>query len=382
MPVDLRLLGSKLERYRKQFDMSFDDVSVATGISVEALKSYEIGSLEPSGDEVLILADYYKCDYKFFISNEKLAPFEQTEELFRLHGDVILKEDRWSIQEFLFLCECEEFLVNELGGNEKKEFQFQKTGNHFKTHGENAAIELRTFLGYKHNEIGMNVYQDFRRLGFHVFRRHLQNSNISGIFIKHPTAGKCILVNYLEDPYRQRFTVCHEAAHAILDDEQDFVISFSKWEKGNLSEIRANTFASRYLMPTDFMKGLPAPGSWDGNKVIEWASKLKVSVEALTYALKEAQLITDEKVGELKGHKVSNKSKEDPELPNNLTEKSMNRREELLKRGLSAFYVSLCFDAYNKGIITAGRLGEMLLTGEKELLEISEIYRRKIQYGD
>src|SRR6266567_2489816 len=108
--MDLILLGSKLRRYREQFQASFLDIAKATGIAEARLRAFENGEMTPSGDEVLIFADFYQCDYKFFVSNEKLAPFEQTETLFRLHGKDLSTEDRWAVQEFLFLCECEEFV--------------------------------------------------------------------------------------------------------------------------------------------------------------------------------------------------------------------------------------------------------------------------------
>ncbi len=112
MTFDLALFGSKLKRYREQLQTSLDEVSELTGISIESLKALENREKRPTGDEVLILADYYKCDYQFFISNEKLAPFEQTETMFRMYGDEFSKEDRWAIQEFLFLCECEAYLLS------------------------------------------------------------------------------------------------------------------------------------------------------------------------------------------------------------------------------------------------------------------------------
>src|ERR1700674_3157301 len=77
--MDLALLGSKLRRYREQFQATPADLQDATGISESRLAAFEDGQAMPTGDEILILADYYKCDYKFFVSNEKLAPFEQTD---------------------------------------------------------------------------------------------------------------------------------------------------------------------------------------------------------------------------------------------------------------------------------------------------------------
>ena len=59
-----------------------------------------------------------------------------------------------------------------------------------------------------------------RAIGLHVFRRRIGNSNISGLYVKHSTAGQYILIYYSEDVYRQRFTTAHEAGLAILDSEE------------------------------------------------------------------------------------------------------------------------------------------------------------------
>jgi Zn-dependent peptidase ImmA (M78 family)/transcriptional regulator with XRE-family HTH domain len=379
MTFDLALFSSKLKKYRAQFENSLDEISGSTGITVQSLNDLENGNRKPTGDEVLILADYYKCDYQFFISNEKLAPFEQTDTLFRRHGDQFSKKDRWSVQEFLFLCECEEFLLSLIPRKDYKPFSFIKEGNYFKGHGEQAAKKLREHLGYSVNQINSNIYDDFRRLGFHIFRRELGNSNISGLYIRHPVAGKCVLVNYSEDVYRQRFTAAHESAHAILDEEKDFVLSLESDKKERV-EVRANTFASRYLMPPEFLSNIPDCRNWNPNKAIEWANKLKVSTQALAYALKNANLISDE--DQVKSVTVPSYMKVDPELPEGLSVGSRQRKEELLKRGLSDSYVGLCFDAYYQKLISAGRLAEMLLVDNSELKNLANIYGQTLQYGD
>jgi len=381
LALDLQLLASKLRRYREQFQALIGEVSSATGISVDSLTAFESAEREPTGDEILILADYYKCDYRFFISGEQLAPFEQTETLFRKHGEQLSRKDRWAIQEFLYLCECEESLMEMLPVHERKPFTFTKQGSFYKGHGEAAATALRRNLGYGPNMIGMDVYADFRRIGVHVFRRQLENSDISGLFMKHPTAGKCLLVNYSEDIYRQRFSAAHEAAHSILDEESDFTISF-KWDTKDLTEIRANTFASRYLMPPEFLRGIPNSTQWDSEKAIEWANRLKVSTEALGYALKEANLVSEETMQLIKSVRVPAKLKVDPELPESLSEKSRDRKKSLLSNGLSDFYVGLCFDAYENAKVSAGRLGEMLLINQQALSSLAGLYGRSLLYGD
>lgn len=382
MSLDLSILGSKLARYRNQFQASVEDASTGTGIPADLLLSYERGEREPTGDHVLIIADYFKCDYKFFLSNEKLAPFEQTETLFRMHGDSLSTVDRWAIQEFLFLCECEEFLLDVVPGLARIPFSFVKRGSFYKGHGRDAAAALRLHLGYQTNEVGMDVFGNMRRIGLHVFRRQLANSNISGLFIRHPQAGPCILVNYSEDVYRQRFTAAHEGGHAILDDGKDVNVSFTSWDKNDLSEVRANTFASHYLMPHEFLRGIPNPQQWSSEKALEWASRLKVSTTALSFALRETGLVDEATAKQMREVAVPSDAKVDAELPATLSPASRSRKLDMLKRGLSSFYVDLCFRAYRQDEITAGRLAEMLLVSPQDVHAVAALYGESLAHGD
>jgi len=382
MALDRSMFSEKLQRYMTQFQVSAADVCASTGIETARVAEMLGRTTDPTGDEVLILADYFKCDFKFFISNEKLAPFEQTESLFRKHGAELSQQDRWAIQEFLFLCECQDFLLSELSKHARRPFAFAKRGSFYKRHGEEAAAELRRHIGLGTNQIPSNVFQAFRDVGVHVFRRQLGVSTISGLFIRHPTAGACVLVNYSEDVFRQRFTAAHEVGHAILDMDQDFIVSFNDWAKGDLSEIRANTFASRFLLPPEAIQSIPDASTWTEQRFLDYAARLMVNAETMAYALRDAKLISDEEVALLKKLKVPKSLKVDPELPDTLGERSRERKKELLQRGLSDSYVALCFDAYEHGIVTAARLAEMLLVSETELSGLASLYGRGISHGD
>lgn len=381
MSLDLQALGTKLRRYRNQFKVELPAVAEATGIPLALIADYEQGIKEPTGDHILVLSDFYKCDYKFFVSNEKLAAFEQTETLFRKAGEELSSADRWAIQEFLFLCDCEEYLLSLVPIIQRSAFHFVKKGTFYKQHGVDAAAALRSHLSYSANEIRMDVFRDFRRIGIHAFRRSLTNSSISGLFVRHPVAGPCVLVNYAEDIYRQRFTAAHEAGHAILDADQDAGVSFTNWSKPDLSEIRAHTFASHFLMPRDFLRAIPDSSVWTPEKGVEWAARLNVSTAALANALHDSKLIDDSAMAELKGSKVPAAEKVDVELAG-LSRAPLARKQELLQRGLSTFYVGLCFDAYEQTLISAGRMAEMLLVDSKGLEEIAQLYGRSLRYGD
>lgn len=382
MAQDLKLLGSKLKKYREQFQSTLEEVANNTGIQAGKLTAFESGISQPTGDEILILADYFKCDYKFFLSNEKLAPFEQTETLFRKFGKEFTKEDRWAIQECLFLAEAEHFLEGALGKKVIPNFKFIKRGPIFKAHGEGLACELRDHFRYAEKEVPRNIYKDIRALGLRVFRRKLNNSNISGLCIRHPFVGTCVFINYSEDVYRQRFTAAHELAHCILDTEEEVIVSFVKWEKGDLAEIRANTFASKYLMPSSFLTAIPEPTSWSKEKAIDWANKLKVSTMALAIALKSNKLIGQGKYQEICGVRVPANFKEDPELPKDMPLKSRNRKEQLLEFGLSSYYVRLCFEAYRNNIISRARVIELLLLEEEsDLVALAHLYNERMEYA-
>ena len=290
MAIDLQILGSKLAKYRGQLKESIVEVASSTGIDGGRLAAIEAAQTEPTGDEVLILADHYRCDFKFFISNEQVAPFEQTETLYRAHGSDFTKEDRRAVQDFLYLCETEDFLMRELGRSPMN-FSFVPTGNFFKGHGEAAAASLRTALGHSDREVSRDVYAEFRSVGVHVFRRKLGNSNISGLFIMHPVAGECALINYSEDIYRQRFSAAHEMAHAIFDSAQGASVSFEGPSGSDMVELRANRFASCFLMPPAFLLQLPDPARWTDADAQRWANELRVSCVALAIALKAAKLI-------------------------------------------------------------------------------------------
>lgn len=277
MAFDLAYFGSKLTRLRSEQQLELAELSSSSGISSDRLLAFETGTGAPSGDEVLILADFFKCDYRFLISNERLTASEQTESLYRRYGTEFRKSDRRVVLEFLYLCECEQMLQEALGV-EKRSFSFTPTGNYFKGHAAVAAEKLRAHFSYPPNAVPSDVYEDFRTIGFHVFRRRLENSNISGITIRHPGAGICILINYDEDIYRQRFTAAHEAAHEAAHgilDAADVIVSFTRaYKKEDLVEIRANHFAARYLLPPNIVKSIPVT-TWNTKAMLEWASPSK-----------------------------------------------------------------------------------------------------------
>ena len=88
-----------------------EEVSGLAGIDVSRIDALESGTVEPSGDEILILADIYKEDFRYFISNQNLSSAETVDELYRLNGS-ITNTDKRAIQSFIFHSANEDILVS------------------------------------------------------------------------------------------------------------------------------------------------------------------------------------------------------------------------------------------------------------------------------
>jgi Zn-dependent peptidase ImmA (M78 family) len=382
MGIDLNALSKKLIRYRENFLLSVEDLSSKTGINLDRLQAFEKGVLEPNGDEILIFADIYRCDYKFFISNQTEPIFEEIDLLFRKHGNDIKSNDRWAIQECVFLAENEALLDKKLSIPSHIKFDYQPKGYMFKEHGRDAAKKLRAMLYPSIQSFNLNIYDDFKKIGINVFRRKLENSNISGTRITHPSIGKLILINYDEDLFRQRFTASHEAAHAILDTNIDSkcVQISSKYTLEELREFRADAFASEYLVPRVVLETIPENRIWSDTKLVEWAVKLKVVVTTLLIALKENGFI-DYTTFNLYNKKVfvPKELKVDTEFVG-LSPSSIARKEYLFENGITHEYVNKCANAYQKNIISISKMAELLLVDLNGLYEINELFKLGIHY--
>jgi hypothetical protein len=189
------------------------------------------------------------------------------------------------------------------------------------------------------------------------------------------------LVNYSEDIFRQRFTVAHEVAHIIfdIDNKSDGVYISSKWDKDKLKEHRADTFASNYLIPEELLKSIPDNRNWSPEKIIEWATKIKVNPEPLSIALKKQRYINDALCETYSKVKIPKQNKIDSEFVG-LSPKSVERKNYLFQKGISQRYINKCCLAYQRNLISIAKMAELLLVNIEELLEMNDIFRLGIQY--
>lgn len=382
MSFTAETFGRKLSLLRTDFGQDTAALSKATGIPVDRLGALEHGNVVPTGDEVLIVADHFRKDFRFLISDDARDLDEGVDLLFRECGRDLPPSDRVAIAEFAYLCRCQAQLELGLGITPARPgFSFQPTGSYFKGHGESCARMLRQHLGLGPREVVRDVFSEIRSMGFKVFRRRLENSNISGLFMNHPEAGPSILVNLAEGIARQRFSAAHEWAHGLLDRKPVTLSLIGEWNSRDLVEVRANTFASNFLIPVELLSSVEASRWSDPKEVSIWADRLRVSVPAVLSALVAAKKITDETPERIRSEAPRPPEPPDPELEGNLSPTQIARKQVLLDRGLSKHYVDLCFDAYTRDLITIGLLAEMLLSTPAGTYEIASLFGRGIGHA-
>jgi len=370
MAFDYAVLGKKLKDARESLLIAPQDSASRLQISLEEYLDIEVGKNRITGDQLVLLISLYRRDFRYFVAGDYPSAESQVQEMFR-RNTALSQSDRIAIQEFVRLCEYEDFLERDIFDRKHiqipnySEFAF----NHdtFRQQGEKAAFFERERLTLMMNPIE-NIFDVIRNQGIHLFKRQLQDENISGLYINHPIAGHCILVNYLDDLYRQNFSAAHEYCHALFDSSQGQEITYLK--SLNVSpdlEKRANSFAGNFLVPKQTIKLDYSPANnyeaWI-NLIRQIAERFRVSSQVVIISLSELKWISkslNEQLFKEKRLVIKRDKKFDPEIPPSLSLGLRDKSTQILRQGLSWHFITLGADAYRRGEITYHKLLDMLL---------------------
>jgi Zn-dependent peptidase ImmA (M78 family)/DNA-binding XRE family transcriptional regulator len=368
MAFDYAVLGRKLKDARESLLMTPQDAALRLQISPEEYLDIEAGK-KITGDQLVLLAVLYRRDFRYFVTGDYPSAESQIQEMFRCNA-ALSQSDRIAIQEFIRLCEYEDFLERELFHREHLlifnygKFPFNHT--HFKRQGEEAASLERKRLILGNNPIE-NIFELLRSQGIHVFKRQLEDKNISGLYINHPVAGHCILINYLDDLYRQNFSAAHEYCHALFDSSQGQEITYLK-SSNDKSELewRANSFAGNLLVPKQKLQLDYSPAnSYEAwiSLIRQIAERFRVNSQVVIIRLSELKWIDRSLQDQLAQDQrlvIRHDEKFDPEIPPNLSSGIRDKSTQIIRQGLSWHYIELCKEAYRQGEITYHKLLDML----------------------
>ncbi|WP_125061056.1 helix-turn-helix domain-containing protein [Aphanothece sacrum] len=369
MSFDYRLLGKKLREARESLLIEPSEVAGILKISKNEYIKLENGEKQATGDQILRLATLYQRDFRYFITGDYPSAESQIQELFRLNSS-LSKNDRLAIQEFIRFCEYEYFLeglISQKVSEELPDYSNIIHHNYYQQQGQEGAYLERKRLQIGNSPI-TDIFQLIRQQGVHVFKRKLEDQNISGLYIKHPEAGHCILINYIDDLYRQNFSAAHEYCHALFDSSLEQEMTYFKTNNNNHKERewRANSFAGYFLVPEKaihkYYRLQNNYGEWL-TLIKQMCSDFSVSSKVVIIRLHDIKWIDAELKHRLYNDQrliIKKTDKFDPEISDDLSIGSKERIMKLIHKGLSWYFIELATEAYRKNDITYQKLLEML----------------------
>lgn len=155
---------------------------------------------------------------------------------------------------------------------------------------------------------------------------------------------KLIVLATSQVPARQRFTLAHELGHLLAGDDQDVHLDrdvYDKTQSKDPSEMRANAFASAFLMPEDLLRTALGSTGLTEPAFAALACDLMVTPSALAYRLLHLRLIdagTCDRYKAITASRAASLAARGEEFAQRVTQASTPRPPGLLVRDTYAAY--------------------------------------------
>jgi len=353
------IIGAQLQKARKLLQLAPEEVAPELNISRQDILGWEEERSQPTLKQLEKLAELYGREIDYFLK-ETPAPPDKIE--FRGKPGQSLKE--LSRETKIVLARLDELCRTALEFEDllNKEREVRLPRFEESVHPATAAQDLRRIL-----DVGDKPLPDLReRLegkGIRVFQLPIPDDAFSGFSFWHSEYGPCILLNASELKGRKNFTLAHELAHLVYGHESTLCyIPIKLSEVHGDIEVEANQFAIELLLPKtsvgeDFRKrSLPLTPLQ--KELGQMAGKWCVSIQALGYRLENLGLIKRGYTDTLF------------ELKPKFFKRS---RTPKWKRQLGREFIETTLEAYEKGLISAGKVASGLgITVREAMKEIEQ----------
>ena len=406
-------MSRRLREARELASINQGEAAEALGLPRTAVTQIEGGNRAVSTMELARLADLYRRPVSWFLAE---APDTEEDVVVALHriapGLDADPEVRIEVDRCVQICREGVSLESLLGREEQdgppayREPVPRSTGEAV-AQGERVAEQERRRL-----ELGSAPIADVTELlgdqGIWASVVDLPHT-MSGLFLHHPSIGMAVLVNSGHVRARQRFSLAHEYAHALMDRNRVVGVSSADNSRERIEQ-RANAFAAAFLLPEAGLeeelrqlgKGQPARtdqivfdvatgGSIQGQlrpaprsqtigfqDVAFIAHRFGVSYQAAVYRLKSLRYINQPESVLLLSSEQEEAGRDylrALDLFDDLEEPVSGKRGTRELRGRVAH---LALEAYRLGEISRGRLldvGKTVGVDGRKLLELAEAAR-------
>lgn len=251
--IDSKRLGSRLRKIRELSGLSQEAVAYELELPRTALTNIENGNRKVSILELTKLAEIYNCPPSSFLEESEQSQVEDIMVVLHrvLPEKMNVPENKFSVRRIVDLYREGVGLRRMLGREIYAEIPNYaaeiKSAGIAVQQGERVAYEERCRLRLGDAPIH-GIAELLSEQGIWTATADLPDS-MSGLFIHNKSTGFGILVNAAHGLERRRFSYAHEIAHVLFDREQSIRMTFQK-NSSELAEMRANAFASAFLMPS------------------------------------------------------------------------------------------------------------------------------------
>jgi Zn-dependent peptidase ImmA (M78 family)/transcriptional regulator with XRE-family HTH domain len=399
MSIDQAELGRRLKEARESCGLTQDDTAREMGVSRATIAQTELGNRSVSGLELAKLSYLYARDIREFLAPNFSAD-GLTSVLLRAEddaGDGVKAALRDCIALGHQLRDLETLLGISRSAGSVASYPSVSLGSKWDAiqSGTQTALEERRRLGLGSGPLG-NLPALLEAQGIRTGLIAMP-TGISGLMLSDPTVGLFVVVNRDHPAVRQRFSLCHEYAHLLLDRAQMGHVSRES-ERSDLLEVRANVFAANFLVPEDGVRQFvgtlgkgsasrlhadvfdesgvvpidsrTAGGSQDLQiyDVVKLSHHFGVSVLAALYRLMNLRLVTDKQFEEMKQMDSDGMSKQLADL--------LGLAEVSEDENISAFYrryLVLALEAYRREKISRRKLIEIASKLGVGAIEIEQV---------
>jgi Zn-dependent peptidase ImmA (M78 family)/transcriptional regulator with XRE-family HTH domain len=339
------ILPSQLLKARRALLLTLEEVAHELSVGVLEVSRWEAGGSEPSLEQLEALARLYGREMDYFLAETPEPPqnikFRATPGQAFRH---LSRGARVVLAKFEELCRC----ASELEGLLGKTTTCRLPRFAPSTPSGTAANAIRQSLG-----VATGPMRDLRELlerqGVRIFQLAVPSNEFSGFSFRHAVYGACILLNASEVAGRRNFTLAHELAHLVYGHEPSVcLVPLSPAEPSPPLERVANSFTVELLLPAprvreDFLaRGYSSEPSEED--LARMSGKWGISMQALGYRLESLGLVQ-------RGH----------------TEKLVEQKPRFRaarapkwERRLGKAFAQACFEAYERQLISIGKLAHSL----------------------
>ena len=314
-------IGERLRKAREAIGYTQPVAAGKSGIGVSSISEFETGKRAPSFSQLSSLAEVYKKEIDFFLSDT--VPVEAMP----LWRDPPTIDEERKETEAKFRRLCTQYHRLELCTGQIRKANLPKPDT----------IELESFdyiqagklaekvqRGLLPGDVPSSSLKQILEEQFYVKIFHL-NFPGSAISTVDGSFGPAILLNKESKLWRRNFDLAHELFHLLTWDI--FRVNGGEGKPSEQEEKLANAFASRLLLPTDSVKDkIDSARDSEGKVTLETldeiAREFGVSLEALLWRMLYLYNTPSEKVAEyidmakkLKAVRPPRKSDEPDELP-------------------------------------------------------------------